>query len=114
MPLKRSTRTRAALVLCMLGMGSSSALAHNVCTVKTTSDGFVALRDRPSSGSQMVVRMTPGDMVVIDKKGYELVASGNWWRASHYQGQVFPKPGDPEFRNVRRGWVNSRFIIDCG
>ena len=85
-----------------------------VCSVKPTSDGFVALRSGPSAQSRMVTRIVPGEMVVIERKGSVAIESGNWSRVSHYPGEVFPKPVDPAYKNVRKGWVNSRFIAECG
>jgi hypothetical protein len=109
-----STAPLTGIALSLLVLGSGSALSHNVCTVKPTPDGFVALRQKPSADGSLIVRMRPGDMVVIEKRGYEFVQSGNWWRASHYRGEVFPEPAESEFARVRKGWVNSRLIDDCG
>ena len=104
----------------LIGPGLHGASAETrytgffVCSVKPTSDGFVALRSGPSAQSRMITRIVPGEMVVIERKGSVAIESGNWSRVSHYPGEVFPKPVDPAYKNVRKGWVNSRFIAECG
>ena len=116
----RLSISRMALAVCLLASGLQGASAETpytgffVCTVKPTPDGFVALRSGPAAESRMITRITPGQMVVIERKGYVAVKSGNWFRVSHHPGTVFPNPGDPEYKNVQKGWVNSRLIEDCG
>ena len=114
--MKRSlvTASAAGFAVALLVFGSHRAEAHNVCAVEPSPDGFVALRDKPSTNGKMVFSMDPGDMVVIEKRGYTLVRSGNWFRVSHYKGRVFPKATDPEYRNVHQGWVHSRYVGECG
>ena len=109
-----------ALAIVLLALGVRVACAETpytgffVCSVKPTSDGFVALRSGPSAESRMITRIIPGHMVVIERKGYAAMESGNWSLVSHYTGEVFPKPEDPAYKNVRKGCVNSRFIAECG
>jgi hypothetical protein len=116
----RPSRSRIALAAGLLALGLQGASAETsytgffVCTVKPTSDGFVALRSAPSAASRMITQIIPGQMVVIERKGYVAVQSGNWFRVAHHPGAVFPNPGDPEYKNVQKGWVNSRLIEDCG
>jgi len=120
MPPRVRSLSWAALAACVLTPGLCGASTETrytgffVCSVKPTSDGFVALRSGPSAQSRMITRIVPGEMVVIERKGYVAIESGNWSRVSQYPGEVFPKPGDPAYKNVRRGWVNSRFIAECG
>lgn len=115
----RLSRSRAGLAALLLALGAQGALAQNVCTAKPTPDGFVALRDAPTVKGRLIVKMQPDDMVVIDRHpkyptGYVPVRSGQWLSASHYRGQVFPEPGEPEFSKVRKGWVHSSLIGECG
>jgi hypothetical protein len=119
--MHRHTRIFAGPVLgaLMVVLSGQCASAQNVCTVKQTSDGFVALRATPSAQGRLVIKMIPDDMVVIDRHpdyptGYVPVSSGKWLKASHYRGEVFPEPGDPEYSKVRRGWVHENLINDCG
>lgn len=116
---RRIVFPRAGIAAALLMLGAQAAAAQNVCTAKPTPDGFVALRDAPSTKGRLVVRMQPDDMVVIDRhpnypSGYVPVRSGKWLSASHYRGEVFPEPGTPEFSKVRKGWVHSSLIGECG
>jgi hypothetical protein len=113
----RAALAAGALALALGLHGASAETPYTgffVCSVKPTSDGFVALRSGPSAESRMITRIIPGHMVVIERKGYAAIESGNWSLVSHYTGEVFPKPEDPAYKNVRKGWVNSRFIAECG
>jgi hypothetical protein len=115
---RNPARTTLSVGLLALGMHGASAqtpyAGFFVCTVKPTPDGFVALRSGPSATSRMITRIIPGQMVVIERKGYIAIQSGNWFRVSYHPGKVFPNPGAPEYKDVRKGWVNSRFVEDCG
>ena len=112
--------TRRLLAASLLALGLQGASAQTpyagffVCTVKPTSDGFVALRSGPSAASRMITRIIPGQMVVIERKGYVAIQSGPWFRVAHHPGAVFPNPGDPAYKTVKKGWVNGRLIEDCG
>lgn len=108
------TTAAAGFALVLLALGNQRAAAHNVCSALPTPDGFVALRDKPSTEGRLLVRMVEDDMVVIEKRGYEFVRSGQWFKASHYRGKVFPEVTDPEYRKVTKGWVHSRLVGECG
>jgi hypothetical protein len=119
MPINHFMLFGVGLTICLLTFGIQGANAQNVCTALVTPDGFVALRAAPSARAQLIVRMRPGDMVVIERhldfpSGYVPVRTGPWLRASHYVGEIFPRPGDPEFRKVMKGWVHTRLVDECG
>lgn len=96
-------------------IGAQAAAAQNVCSAIETADGFVALRDRPSAKGRLIVRMRPGDFVVIERKGYEWITQGKWYLALHYRGgETFPEPGEAEYRKVKRGWVHESLVGECG
>jgi hypothetical protein len=105
---------RLATVAFALSASGAKAEIFSVCSVLPTTDGFVALRDNPSPSGRLVARMHPDEVVVIDVKGDKLVRSGGWLRISYYPGPAFPKPGDHEFENVRRGWAKDKLIDECG
>ena len=109
------TISAGAFVALSLALSAQSSLAQNVCSALPTADGFVALRDRPSPKGKLIERMVPGDFVVVDRVGYDWVVSGHWYRVQHYRGvETFPEPSDPEYRKVKRGWVNERYVGECG
>ena len=89
------------------------ASAAEFCDIRKTADGFIALRAKPESGSQMVARMKPGDEVMINsaiaaKNGWTRVY---WWKGGRANGQVV-KGLD---RANGQGWVNSKLLGDeCG
>ncbi|MDF2118891.1 SH3 domain-containing protein [Roseiarcaceae bacterium H3SJ34-1] len=105
-----------ALVVSLFAASTAHAEIFNACGVKETKDGFVALRDKPSPSARLVTRMKAGEVLVIDKtrKGNGLVRSGKWFRAAHYPGEAMPNPGDPGFKDVKRGWVHTDLVDDCG
>lgn len=119
MPIHSNMFAHVRFAALILAFGIQGASAQNVCTAKSTPDGFVALRDAPSVKGRLIVRMMPDDMVVITRDpkfptGFVPVRSGQWLSASHYRGEVFPEPGQPEFSKVRKGWVHSNLISECG
>lgn len=79
------------------------------CYVKETSDGFVALRKKPSPQGKMIGRMKAGDEVMLGdrKKGsswYEVT----WWHGDDRLAKGFDKKSG-------FGWVNRKFIdAECG
>ena len=85
-----------------------------VCTVKETSDGFVALRSRPSAKGRVLARMHPDELLVLDRENGELVNKGGWLKGLHYPGETFPDESEPEYKKVRHGWVKERLVGDCG
>jgi hypothetical protein len=104
----------AAGVALALSASGAQAEVFSVCSVMPTPDGFVALRDNPSPAGGLIARMHAGEIAVIDVKGGRFVQSGGWLKISHYPGEVFPNPGDPEYRKVKRGWVKSKLVDECG
>ncbi len=108
------SRTLSALCLALtLGFGSATAMASEFCEIPKTSDGFVALRDKPSAGAALRARMRVGDEVMIDNS----IAARNgwspvyWWKGGRFQGQKV-KGLD---KSDGKGWVNTKLLGDeCG
>jgi len=103
-----------AAALALVSAGGARAEIFNVCSVMATPDGFVALRDSPSLSGQLLAKMHPGEIVVIEVKDGRLVRSGGWARVSHYPGEAMPNPGEPGYEKVKRGWAKDRLVDECG
>ena len=93
-------------------LGAGSALATEFCDIKQTSDGFVALREKPDAKGKLVARMKAGDEVMLnntvaDKNGWTRVY---WWKGGRFQGQTVKgiEAADGQ------GWVNSKLLGECG
>lgn len=108
----------AALVtvagISLFAPASARAEVFNVCEIRQTSDGWVALRSTPGTSGQVVARMAPGHVLVLDRTGNKLVMRGKWYRASYFPGEVMPNPGDPGHDKIRKGWVHTSVVGDCG
>ena len=101
--------------MALLVVATATAEARYACAVKRTSDGFVALRDGPSTRHAVNARMRPQEMVGLlhpDKE--EIVRSGDWLFVRWYPGTrrtEFLMPDGNE-TTARSGWVHDR-LIDC-
>jgi hypothetical protein len=104
-----------ALAIALAATTSASAGIGNACEVKETKDGFVAVRAAPNPKGALVSKATPGQIVevVVDAK-QNPVARGKWWRVRHYPGEAMPLPGEPEFKDIKEGWMHSALIDGCG
>jgi len=104
-----------AIALTLAGTAPARAGIGNACEVKETKDGFVAVRAAPNPKGALVSKATPGQIVevVVDSK-QNPVARGRWWRVRHYPGEAMPLPGEPEFKDIREGWMHSALIDGCG
>jgi hypothetical protein len=96
------------LVLCLPAIGMPMpASAALFCEVMKSSDGFVALRDRPSAGAGLITRMRAGDEVQLLEG-----SKGRWREVLHWRGG---DRLDPNRRaRGRHGWVHARSISECG
>jgi hypothetical protein len=99
----------------LLVTASTTAEARYACAVKRTSDGFVALRDGPSTRHATLAQMRPQEMVGLlhpDKE--EIVRSGNWLFVRWYPGTRRTEAHIPTGNETtaRPGWVHDR-LIDC-
>jgi hypothetical protein len=84
-------------------LGGTPASATSYCDVLPTRDGFVALRDGPSSAAKLIRRLKTGDSVQIDSTT-EL--RGGWMKV-FYTG--------PDRSLMQPGWVNRRLVArECG
>jgi hypothetical protein len=104
----------AAVALALFSASGARGEIFSVCSALPTPDGFVALRDSPSLSGRLIARMYPDEIVVIDVKGHDFVRSGGWLSVSHYPGTTFPRPADPGYAKVRRGWVKEKLVGECG
>ena len=91
----------------------SPASATVYCEMKATPDGFVALRNGPSPSTRLILKMRAGDTTQIAqgrKNGWTEVYH---WKKSIYDSQ--PKGrGFDDLGLATRGWVNERFLENCG
>lgn len=103
----------SALVL--LAIATGTAEARYACAVKRTSDGFVALRDGPSTQHPVLGRMRPQELVgLLHPDKDDIVRSGNWLFVRWYPGTrrtEFQMP-DADESTARSGWVHDR-LINC-
>jgi len=101
--------------LLLLLTATSVAEARYNCAVKSTPDGFVALREGPSTRHAMIARMRAQEMALLlhpDRE--EIVRSGDWlyvrWHpGTHRTAFTMPAGNDA---TARSGWVRDR-LLDC-
>lgn len=101
--------------LMIFGLALSAALttmgpanATSFCQVRQTNDGFVALRDGPDAGARLLVRMKPGEEVMLGQERRGVWRRVTWWpEGVRTTDQGFNRGG-------RVGWVHGRLIDDCG
>jgi hypothetical protein len=103
--MRRILVITAAVIGLMSAMGPASATAF--CAVKSTADGFVALRAAPSPDASIVARMRAGDEVLLVN-----APQGRWQRVRWWRGEerVTERRTEPR----ASGWVNVALIEDCG
>ncbi len=103
------------LAVSFLAVVTTAANARYACAVNKTPDGFVALRDGPSSKHKRLAKMRPLEMVgLLHPDKDDIVRSGNWLYVRWYPGTrrtAFEMP-DVNEATARAGWVNDR-LIDC-
>jgi len=110
----RRTTTSLAAALALL-LTASRASATDVCIVQSSSDGFVALRAKPSTDGVLLVRAKFGEAVVIQKNSAgDQIVSGQWLRVMHFPDSVVPTKSDPKYKRGKVGWMHKRFIDECG
>lgn len=104
-------------VLVSAGLGALAVIlatlpasaARYVCDVRSTPDGFVALRANPAERSTLLARIRPGQMVLLGDQ-----TSGDWRQVTYWaNGQVPPETGSAAPQS-RRGWVHGQLLGDCG
>jgi len=95
--------TASFCVLALLAGSALPAQATLFCEVLKTKDGFVALRDKPSTKSKVLRRLTVGEDVQIDSTRKE---TGGWAPVIY--------TGNDRSKNVI-GWVRGSLISnECG
>jgi hypothetical protein len=79
------------------------ARATAFCEVKATRDGFVALRDAPSTAGKLIRRLKAGEMVQLDSTR----PNPRGWKAVIFRDEAGGKP--------RPSWVSAGLIEqECG
>ncbi len=106
-----------ALVLgAMAAIATTQAGATGyACAVRSTSDGFVALRDGPSAKHAMIARMRAHELLdTMDDETQDRVIAGNWIRVTWYAGTRRTAFSIPDrARTVgRTGWMH-RDLLNC-
>ncbi len=94
---------------------TSAAQARYNCAVQRTPDGFVALREGPSTSHAMIARMRPQEMVhLLDPKTEEIVRNGDWLRVRWFPGTRRTEDSMPTGTEAtaRWGWVRDR-LLNC-
>ena len=110
--MRRIAITIVLLISCMqLGMERAYATTEGCAVVVKTPDGFLNIRQTPSSNGRVLGQATPGDVVAIvgDTKGEP---SGRW----SYLTRSFEVIGNKIIneRNIS-GWASTRYlsVIEC-
>lgn len=106
---------KSLLGLLLLAVATATADARYACAVKSTPDGFVALREGPSTRNKMLVRMRPQELVnIMHPDTEDLKRSRDWLWARWYPGTRRTADHTPtgDERTMRSGWVHDKFI-DC-
>jgi hypothetical protein len=110
-----SARFSALAIASSLMLLNTPATATSVCAVQPSRDGYVALRDKPTTSGKLIARARAGQAVVIQQRtNGEQIISGRWARVLHYPGDVIPASTDPAFKKSRIGWMSIRYVNDCG
>jgi hypothetical protein len=93
-------KTIAIIAVILGGMWMSQAAQAETCTLKSTRDGFVALRAAPTTYSRTLVRL--GAWINVDIIG----SSGSWQRVRAFTDR----------HGVRVGFIHSSLIDwnSCG
>lgn len=99
--------------LVLLVAASTMAEARYACAVKRTPDGFVALREGPSTRHKVVARMRPHELVgIMHPETEDLKRSGDWLWGRWHPGTRRTADHIPEGNEAtaREGWVYDRLI----
>jgi hypothetical protein len=114
MPRHARTIAFAALALSTMALAPQEASARYNCAVKSTKDGFVALREGPAASSKLIARMKKDEIVgLLHPPDYEnLVRKGNWIYVRYVPGSVFDEANKADYDKAIPGWVNGR-LLDC-
>ena len=108
-------KTPVLSLLALLALAPCGAEARYNCAVKSTPDGFVALREGPSTRHAIIARMKPQEMaLLLDPVTEEIRRSGDWLRVQWHPGTrrtAFHMP-DGNDATARWGWVRDR-LLDC-
>lgn len=91
----------------LLPLLASPALATSYCPVLKSADGFVSLRKGPGTQHAIVARMQEDDEVQLldDQKGV-------WLNVRHWRGSE--RLDEKTREKFTTGWVNKRYLGECG
>ena len=103
----------AGLALAILMFAPQSASARYNCAVKATKDGFVALREGPSTSGKLIARMKKDELVgLLHPPDYEnLVRRGNWIFVRYVPGALFVNANKADHDKAIPGWVNNDLLV---
>ena len=88
------------------------ARASLFCEIKSTRDGFVALRGRPNPDAPLLHRMRPGDEVLLRPE-----RRGAWQRVTYWRGGRFRSGRNPDGdQPTAIGWMHKDLVApdSCG
>lgn len=107
--LPRATAfARSGALAMLLGVaGASGAGATEFCRVKTSNDGFAALRVAPARDAAIIAKMRPGEEVRVTGRRRQSWQYVHWWRGDTRIQRGVASPH-------ARGWVHQSLIADCG
>jgi hypothetical protein len=113
MPRHARTIAFAALALSTIALAPQEASARYNCAVKSTKDGFVALREGASPSAKLIARMKKGELVgLLHPPDYEnLIRKGNWIYVTYHAGVQFEKVHEANLDKGVSGWVNNSLLL---
>lgn len=90
------------LIVASLLLATSAHATEDFCAVVLKSrDGFVALREQPTTDSVISIKLWQGDFLYADTLGYD---HKGW---THVVGVSGHENMDPE---LKHGWISSRYV----
>jgi uncharacterized protein YgiM (DUF1202 family) len=99
---------QAAVIAGLASIMAAETHATAFCNVKSSKDGFVALRQGPSKTARLIGRMRAGDEVMLG-----LQQKGRWHQVTWYKGEDRHTKGFGAISG--KGWVNVALIDEeCG
>jgi hypothetical protein len=106
---------RLAMVLALLTLASRPSVARYACAVVKTSDGFVSLREGPSTRHREIGKMLPHELVgLLHPDRDDIVRSGDWLLVRWYPGtrRTASQIPDVDETKSRTGWVRDK-LLNC-
>lgn len=114
-PMTMTSLLRLLMAFSLAVAVSTQSEARYACAVVRTADGFVSLREGPSSRHAEIARMRPQELVgLLHPDRDDIVRSGEWLFVRWYPGTRRTADHIPEGdeSKARTGWVRDK-LIDC-